>query len=84
MPNEMEKETMNFTSKFPLILTSIFTITLTSCNSYHHDYLVQILSDFVYKEVTDLQSLKIDSIDWVKCSVCSLVLQDLFGGHPAS
>jgi hypothetical protein len=48
---------------------SIFTISLTSCNSYHHDYLVEILSDFVYEEVTDTESLKIDSIDWVKSPI---------------
>jgi hypothetical protein len=59
-------------SKFPLILTSVFSITLASCisfQSYHHDYLVEILSDFVYEEVTDPESLKIDSIDYVKSPI---------------
>jgi hypothetical protein len=59
-------------SKLPLILTSVFSITLASCisfQSYHHDSLVLILGDFVeeyLKSITDPKTLKIDSIDWIR------------------
>jgi len=53
--------------KLPLsiALLSSLTLTLTSCSSVHHEYLIEIMTEHLEWE-DDPESLKIDYINWVE------------------
>lgn len=59
-----------YMKKLPLsiALLSSLTLTLTSCSSVHHEYLIEIMTEHLEWE-DDPESLKIDYINWVEGEV---------------